>query len=127
MTHFTPLLFAYGQSRHVVDASRIEVSEAEIPDLDKAQIEQRAAEKLAAGAAVEAIHLAEIALTCAPQHRGALEVSMAAHEKLETESGNFWLISWLRHQAGMLRERLAADSSPVSKETSQATSKGAPR
>jgi beta-lysine 5,6-aminomutase beta subunit len=33
----------YGQSRHVVDASRIEVTEAEIPDLDKGEIEQRAA------------------------------------------------------------------------------------
>ena len=37
---------AYGQSRHVVDASRIEVHEAEIPELDKPQIEARAAEKL---------------------------------------------------------------------------------
>lgn len=82
-----------------------------------AAIAQRAAEKLAAGAAVEAIHLAEIALTGAPQHRGALEVSLAAHEKLETESGNFWLISWLRHQAGMLRERLAGASPTESKET----------
>jgi beta-lysine 5,6-aminomutase beta subunit len=36
----------YGQSRHVVDASRIELTEAEIPDLDKPQIEQRAAEAL---------------------------------------------------------------------------------
>jgi beta-lysine 5,6-aminomutase beta subunit len=37
---------AYGQSRHVVDLARIEVSEAEIPDLSKPEIEQRAAEQL---------------------------------------------------------------------------------
>ena len=37
---------AYGQSRQVVDVSRIEVSEAEIPDLSKAEIEQRAADAL---------------------------------------------------------------------------------
>jgi beta-lysine 5,6-aminomutase beta subunit len=34
---------AYGHSQHAVDLSRIEVSEADIPDLDKSEIELRAA------------------------------------------------------------------------------------
>jgi alkyl sulfatase BDS1-like metallo-beta-lactamase superfamily hydrolase len=66
----------------------------------------RANQKLAAGEAVQAIQLAEIVLTTEPLHRGALEVSLAAHEALDLESVNFWLSSWLRKQAGHLRELL---------------------
>ena len=62
----------------------------------------RAREKLAAGAPVEALHLVEIALTAAPGHTASLDVAIAAHRRLDGESGNFWLKSWLRHQ----RERL---------------------
>jgi len=36
----------YGQSRHSVDMARVEVTEADIPDLSKEEIEHRAAEKL---------------------------------------------------------------------------------
>jgi beta-lysine 5,6-aminomutase beta subunit len=36
----------YGQSRHSVDLSRIEVSEADVPDLSKDEIDQRAAQQL---------------------------------------------------------------------------------
>jgi len=68
---------------------------------------RRAREKLAAGLPVEAIHLAEVALHAEPLHRGALEASLAAHEQLDSESENFWLSSWLRKQAGHLRELLA--------------------
>jgi alkyl sulfatase BDS1-like metallo-beta-lactamase superfamily hydrolase len=68
---------------------------------------KRAEEKLGQGAPLEAIQLAEIALTAAPDHRGALSASLAAHERLEAESDNFWLLSWLRRQIDLLRSRLA--------------------
>jgi alkyl sulfatase BDS1-like metallo-beta-lactamase superfamily hydrolase len=67
---------------------------------------ERANKKLAAGESVQAIQLAEIVLTVEPLHRGALEVSLAAHEALDAESVNFWLSSWLRKQTGHLRELL---------------------
>jgi alkyl sulfatase BDS1-like metallo-beta-lactamase superfamily hydrolase len=68
---------------------------------------KRAGEKLAADAPLEAIHLAEIALTADPDHRGAVAVSLAAHERLEGASENFWLTSWLREQIAALRGRLS--------------------
>lgn len=66
-------------------------------------IATRAREKLEAGAPLEAIHLAEIALAAAPRHRSALEVTILAHERLEAASENFWLTSWLRRQLKTLR------------------------
>jgi alkyl sulfatase BDS1-like metallo-beta-lactamase superfamily hydrolase len=69
-------------------------------------VAKRARERLDAGAPVEAIHLAEVALAGEPLHRGALETSLAAHQKLESESVNFWLTSWLRKQSALLRELL---------------------
>ena len=69
-------------------------------------VAKRARELLDAGAPLEAIHLAEVALASEPLHRGALETSLAAHEKLESESVNFWLTSWLRKQGALLRELL---------------------
>jgi alkyl sulfatase BDS1-like metallo-beta-lactamase superfamily hydrolase len=65
----------------------------------------RARARLAAGDAVEAIHLAEVALAADPDHAGALDASIAAHEQLEKESANFWLSSWLRRQLVLLRAR----------------------
>jgi len=67
----------------------------------------RAREKLDAGALLDAIHLAEVALAAEPAHRPSLEVSVAAHERLESESENFWQTSWLRRQIALLRGRLA--------------------
>ena len=72
------------------------------PDL----LAKRARERLDAGEAVEALHLLEIALTAAPEHRGCLEIAVLAHERLDAESSNFWLSSWLRHQAEQLKTRL---------------------
>jgi hypothetical protein len=47
-----------------------------------------------------------------PFHRGALDVSLAAHRHLESESKNFWLTAWLRKQIAALEEkRKAAESS----------------
>jgi alkyl sulfatase BDS1-like metallo-beta-lactamase superfamily hydrolase len=72
-------------------------------------VAKRAREKLEAGAHVEALHLAEVALAATPLHRGALEASLAAHEQLEAESENFWLTAWLRRQIAMLRATLGED------------------
>ena len=66
----------------------------------------RARAKLEADAPLDAIHLVEIALSAEPSHAEALRVGVAAHERLDAESGNFWLSSWLRHQAASLAARL---------------------
>jgi alkyl sulfatase BDS1-like metallo-beta-lactamase superfamily hydrolase len=74
-------------------------------------IVERASRRLAAGEPVQAIQLAEIVLGAEPLHRGAIEVSLAAHEVLDAESQNFWLSSWLRKQAGDLRLLLGSNES----------------
>ncbi|MCZ6785213.1 MAG: MBL fold metallo-hydrolase [Proteobacteria bacterium] len=66
-------------------------------------VAKRAREKLDAGAPLEAIHLAEVALGAVPGHRGSLGASIDAHEQLLAESENFWETSWLRKQVGELR------------------------
>ena len=71
-------------------------------------VARRAEETLSSGKPVEAIHLAEIALTASPSNTAALEVMIAAHERLERESENFWLTKWLRKQLGDLRATLEA-------------------
>ena len=88
-----------------VPASNVHVDLVELAGGPEA-IAKRAAEKLANGAPEEAIHLAEIALPAASDHPGALAVSLGAHERLEGESENFWLTSWLRRQIEALRGRL---------------------
>ena len=69
-------------------------------------VAERARKQLDAGAPVEALHLAETALAADPDHRGALEASLAAHQQLESESTNFWLTSWIRREITRLKERL---------------------
>ncbi|UCH30117.1 MAG: MBL fold metallo-hydrolase [Myxococcales bacterium] len=71
-------------------------------------IAERAAQKLQAGEPVDAIHLAEVALSTAPANVAALQVMVAAHEQLESESENFWLTQWLRKQLADHRTTLAA-------------------
>ena len=71
-------------------------------------VAQRAKDKLSVGEPLEAIHLAEVALTAAPANTAALEAMVAAHEQLEAESENFWLTQWLRKQLGDLRSTLEA-------------------
>jgi alkyl sulfatase BDS1-like metallo-beta-lactamase superfamily hydrolase len=71
-------------------------------------VAQRATDRLRGGEPLEAIHLAEIALTAAPANTAALEVMVAAHEQLERESENFWLTQWLRKQLADHRSTLAA-------------------
>ncbi|BBX64000.1 hypothetical protein MSAS_31740 [Mycobacterium saskatchewanense] len=55
----------------------------------------RAREHLAAGRPLQAIHLAELV---PPDHPLARDVLRQAHEKLLTESENFWETAWLKHQ-----------------------------
>jgi alkyl sulfatase BDS1-like metallo-beta-lactamase superfamily hydrolase len=71
-------------------------------------IAARARERLEEGAAVEAIQLAEVALTAEPANLAALEVMIGAHEALEEKSENFWLTQWLRKQLDDLRSSLEA-------------------
>jgi len=71
-------------------------------------VAQRAKDKLFAGEPLEAIHLAEVALTAAPMSTAALEAMVAAHEQLERESENFWLTQWLRKQLADHRSTLEA-------------------
>ncbi len=71
-------------------------------------IAERAAKRLEAAEPIKAIHLAEIALSGAPNNVAALEVMIAAHEQLESESENFWLTQWLRKQLSDHRATLGA-------------------
>ncbi len=71
-----------------------------------AAVAERAQEKVAQGSWVEAIALAEIALSAEPGQRQALEVSLAAHEALLKESQNFWESSWLQNQINLLGQEV---------------------
>ena len=75
-----------------------------------AVVATRARKRLAAGEAVAAIHLAEMALAAEPSSRPALEAYLAAHEHLIEERGgeNFWETGWLRHQIERTRRALEA-------------------
>lgn len=74
-------------------------------------IAARARKHLDAGHAIQAIHLAEIVLSQERLHRPALEVCLAAHEQLDRESENFWLSSWLRKEAALIRQLLGPEES----------------
>jgi hypothetical protein len=52
---------------------------------------------------LEAIHLAEVALSADSAHHGALAVNLEAHSVLEAASVNFWETSWLRHEIKTMR------------------------
>lgn len=56
--------------------------------------------RLEGGEAVEAVQLLELALRTDPDHAGALDAFVAAHEQLlaREDASNFWLAGWLRHQ-----------------------------
>jgi len=69
-------------------------------------ISERARAKLDEGAVLEALHLAEVALTAQPHCRPALEASLAAHKQLLAASVNFWESSWLKKQIETLRKAL---------------------
>ena len=62
-----------------------------------------------AWAALEAIHLAEVARTVDPGHRGAIGASLTAHRTLLDSSVNFWESRWLEQQIKEL-EKTRGDS-----------------
>ncbi|MBW2244198.1 MAG: MBL fold metallo-hydrolase, partial [Deltaproteobacteria bacterium] len=61
-------------------------------------IAKAARKKLESGAAVEAIHLAEVALAADRHHVAATEASLAAHRILLAQTSNFWEHRWLEKQ-----------------------------
>ncbi len=65
---------------------------------------RRAREKLEGGHSEEAIHLTDIVLRAIPGEPAATDVAIAAHEKLEAASENFWLTAWLQKQIQNLTE-----------------------
>ncbi|MCX6397070.1 MAG: MBL fold metallo-hydrolase [Propionibacteriales bacterium] len=85
--------FHHSSTTELYDVPASAVS-ADLVDLAGAEaIVGRAAEKLAAGAALEAIHLAELV-----DSDSARAVRRAAHEQLLEQSTNFWESSWLTRQ-----------------------------
>jgi len=67
---------------------------------------EAAKKKLAAGAPVEALHLAELALEAEPDHAPSLDASLAAHRALLDQSVNFWETRWLEKEIASLENRL---------------------
>jgi len=99
--HHRSVTELYGVPAESVHADLVELAGG--PEL----IARRAQEKLAAGSPVEAVHLAEVALSAAPSDPAAIEASLAAHDRLERESENFWLTSWIRKKKGELQSKLS--------------------
>ncbi len=73
-----------------------------------AVVAERARQRLAAGDAVAAIHLCEMALAADPASRPGLEAYLAAHEHLLAARGgvNFWETGWLRYQIERTKQQL---------------------
>ncbi len=67
-------------------------------------VAEAARKKLAAGAPVEAIHLAEVALEADPRHAGAAAASLAAHRALLDQTTNFWEHRWLEKEISKLEK-----------------------
>ncbi len=82
----------YGSPRRSVDAELAELAGG------ADAVAARAAEVLAAGDPVGAIHLAEIALAGDASHARAGATMAAAHRQLREGETNFWLASWLDEQ-----------------------------
>jgi alkyl sulfatase BDS1-like metallo-beta-lactamase superfamily hydrolase len=69
-----------------------------------------AGQKLQAGKPLEAIHLAEIALSGQPDDTAALRVYLVAHEQLlaQAPAGNRWYVYWLGGEIETTRRKLQA-------------------
>jgi glyoxylase-like metal-dependent hydrolase (beta-lactamase superfamily II) len=93
----------YGVPRSSVNADLVELAGG------VAAVAARAAEKLAAGKPLEAIHLTDIALSVAPADRATLEVAKAAHEALLAGSGgsNLSETMWLKSEIAAAEQTLA--------------------
>jgi len=63
-----------------------------------------AASHLAGGRPVEALHLTDVILAAAPNHLGARDVAIGAHEVLLGTNENFWEGAWLRRAVTKLEK-----------------------
>jgi glyoxylase-like metal-dependent hydrolase (beta-lactamase superfamily II) len=81
-----------------------------------------AGQKLQGDKPLEAIHLAEIALTGAPENAAALRVYLAAHEQLlaQAPAGNRWHVYWLGGEIETTRRKLQALAEPTTHSTRNA-------
>jgi alkyl sulfatase BDS1-like metallo-beta-lactamase superfamily hydrolase len=81
-----------------------------------------AGQKLQGGKPLDAIHLAEIALTGAPGNAAALRVYLAAHEQLlaQAPAGNRWYVYWLGGEIETTRRKLQALADPTTNSTRDA-------
>jgi alkyl sulfatase BDS1-like metallo-beta-lactamase superfamily hydrolase len=70
----------------------------------------RAAAKVEEGKPLEALHLAEVALSVDPEHLAALRAQLAGLEALAQQDGgkNFQVAGWLRHRVGEVKAKLQA-------------------
>ena len=86
----------YGSPRRSVDRELVALAGG--PDA----VAERAASLLAAGDAMGAIHLSEVARAVDPDHASARAADLGAHRSLRDAATNFWLASWLdREIAGL--------------------------
>ncbi len=69
---------------------------------------ERAQQKLDAGETEQALHLLDIVLTAEPAQADAVALSLRIHEKLATETDNFWLVGWLENQIKLLKGGVTA-------------------
>jgi hypothetical protein len=72
---------------------------------------KRAAAHVTAGRPLEALHLADIVLDAAPEHRKARETALAAHALLLERSGkaNLSETRWLETEIAAVRAALGGD------------------
>lgn len=93
----------YGVPRSSVDADLVELAGG------AAKLAERAQAKLDAGAALEAVHLTDIALNAEPGDVAALTVRKDAHEALLAASGgrNLSETMWLRSEIAAMDAKLA--------------------
>jgi alkyl sulfatase BDS1-like metallo-beta-lactamase superfamily hydrolase len=92
----------YGVPRHSIAADLVELAGG------ADALAKRAAAHLAAGRALEALHLTDVALAAQPAHAGALRVELAAHELLLERSGrsNLSETRWLESRIAAARAAL---------------------
>lgn len=92
----------YGVPRSSIDADLVELAGG------AANLARRAQEKLDGGAALEAVHLTDIALGAEPTNAEAIAVRKAAHEVLLAESGgrNLSETMWLRSELAEMEAKL---------------------
>ncbi len=70
-------------------------------------IVERARMRFEAGEPEAALHLLDILLSRSEPPAGAIDLAIGIHRSLESESANFWLTAWLRHQIDRLEARRA--------------------